>query len=81
MRRSGSWWRSAAHGPVSLDFETVYYVLSSDYNQYMDIQQNINLRIHREFERIGVQFAYPTQRILLERSPSRPHTTALEPAA
>jgi MscS family membrane protein len=34
----------------------------------VDIQQSINLRIHREFERPGIEFAYPTQRILLERS-------------
>lgn len=62
----------AVHGAASLDFETVYYVLTADYNRYMDIQQDINLRIHREFERMGVEFAYPTQRILLERSASHP---------
>jgi small-conductance mechanosensitive channel len=61
----------AAHGAASLDFETVYYVLSADYNQYMDIQQTINMRIHREFERLGVEFAYPTQRVLLERQAPR----------
>ncbi|HEY4210778.1 MAG TPA: mechanosensitive ion channel family protein [Steroidobacteraceae bacterium] len=61
----------AAHGAASLDFETVYYVLSADYNQYMDIQQRINLRVHREFERMGVEFAYPTQRLLLERTRAR----------
>jgi small-conductance mechanosensitive channel len=55
------------HAAASLDFETVYYVLSADFNRYMDIQQAINLRIHREFERLGIEFAYPTQRILLER--------------
>lgn len=56
----------AAH---SLDFETVYYVLSADYNRYMDIQQAINLRIYRLFERLGVEFAYPTQKLLLARAP------------
>ena len=61
----------AAHGAASIDFETVYYVLTADYNRYMDIQQDINMRIHREFERLGVEFAYPTQRVLLERSTSR----------
>ena len=62
----------ATHAAASLDFETVYYVLSTDYNHYMDIQQTINLRIHREFARRGIEFAYPTQRLLLERvSPRR----------
>jgi small-conductance mechanosensitive channel len=69
-----------AHGPASRDFGTVYYVLSADYNRYMDIQQDINMRIHREFGRIGVEFAYPTQRILLERA-SHSHRAAAEAAA
>lgn len=56
----------ARHAAASIEFETVYYVLCADYNRYMDIQQAINLRIHREFVRLGVQFAYPTQRLLLE---------------
>lgn len=36
----------SAYGDWSLRFEVVYYVLSPDYNQYMDIQQAINLRIN-----------------------------------
>jgi small-conductance mechanosensitive channel len=59
----------AKHSPASLDFETVYYVLSPDYNQYMDTQQAINLRLHREFARLGVEFAYPTQRLYMANPP------------
>jgi small-conductance mechanosensitive channel len=59
----------ATHAPASLDFETVYYVLSPDYNRYMDIQQAINLRLHRELAKLGVQLAYPTQRLYLSRLP------------
>jgi small-conductance mechanosensitive channel len=55
----------AAHGPLSLEFETVYYVLSADYNRYMDIQQAINLRLHRELARLGIEFAIPVQRVLI----------------
>jgi small-conductance mechanosensitive channel len=57
----------ASYGAHSLDFETVYYVLSADYNRYMDIQQAINLRIFREFERLHIEFAYPTQKLYLAR--------------
>jgi len=60
----------ANHGACSLDFETVYYVLSADYTRHMDIQQRIRLRIHREFARLGIEFAYPTQRLILERAPA-----------
>jgi small-conductance mechanosensitive channel len=55
----------AKHAAASLDFETVYYVLSADYNCYMDIQQAINLRLHCELSELGVEFAYPTQKLYL----------------
>src|SRR5690606_5821954 len=54
------------HGPTALDFETVYYVLSPDYNKYMDIQQAINVRLHRELTTLDVKFAIPVQRVMLE---------------
>lgn len=53
-------------GPSALTFETVYQVLDADYMLYADIQQDVNFRIHEEFERLGVRFAYPTQRLFLE---------------
>ncbi|MEO7773771.1 MAG: mechanosensitive ion channel family protein [Steroidobacteraceae bacterium] len=53
----------ARHGAASLDFETVYFVLSADYNRYMDIQQAINFALHRRFTELNIEFAYPTQRL------------------
>lgn len=44
----------------SLDFEVVYYVLSADYNQFMDVQQQINFDIFRAFEEREIKFALPT---------------------
>lgn len=58
----------ASYGAHSLDFESVYYVLSADYNHYMDIQQAINLAIFRRFEQLGIEFAYPTQKLYLARA-------------
>lgn len=55
------------YGAFSLDFETVYYVLSPDYNRYMDIQQDINLSLFERFEREGIEFAYPTQTLFVDR--------------
>ncbi len=54
-----------AYGDFSLNYETVYYVLAADYNLYMDIQQAINLSIHKRFEEEGIEFAYPTQTLYL----------------
>lgn len=55
-----------AFGAYSLDFEIVYYVLSPDYNVYMDIQQEINLQIYEELEAEDISFALPVQNITLK---------------
>lgn len=56
-----------AFGDFSLVFEVVYYVLSADYNKYMDIQQEINFAIKEEFEKRGIEFAYPTQTLYIAK--------------
>lgn len=58
-----------AYGDFSLNFETVYYVFSADYNKYMDVQQEINLALYNEFEKRGIEFAYPTQTLFLNKEP------------
>jgi small-conductance mechanosensitive channel len=50
-------------GNFSLDFEFVYYVLSAEYNIYMDKQQEIYFDILSRFEEEKIEFAYPTQTI------------------
>ncbi len=57
----------ASYGDFSLIFEIVYYVLSRDYNKYMDIQQQINFNIKEEFEKRGIEFAYPTQTLYVSK--------------
>ncbi len=47
-------------GAYSLDFETIYFVLSPEFNVYMNIQQAINLEIFERFAAEGIEFAYPT---------------------
>lgn len=54
-------------GDFSLVFEVVYYVMSSDYLKYMDLQQAINLYIYDEFAKRGIEFAYPTQTLFVEK--------------
>lgn len=52
-----------SYGDSYLDFEVVYWVLDSDFNKYMDVQQEINLELFRKFEEEGIEFAYPTRTI------------------
>lgn len=55
-------------GDFSLNYEVVYYVLSKDYYEYMDTQEIVNLALFKEFEKEGINFAYPTKRVLLEKN-------------
>ena len=54
-------------GDYSLNFSIVYYVLDPDYASYLDIQQIINLEIYQRFEGEGIEFAYPTQTVIMEQ--------------
>ena len=56
-----------SYGDFSLIFEIVYYVIGPDYNKYMDIQQEINIKIREEFEKRNIQFAYPTQTLYIKK--------------
>jgi small-conductance mechanosensitive channel len=53
----------SSYGDSGLLFDVVYYVTTGDYIRYMDIQQEINLSMKLEFEKRGIDFAYPTQTI------------------
>lgn len=72
-------------GASSLDFEVVYMVKSDDYGLYMDRQQVLLLAIFNKFNAEKVEFAYPTQSIIVEKVPSAiakgPSLAAPEPTA
>ena len=57
----------SSYGDFSLNFEFVYFVISADYVKYMDTHQAINLEIYKEFEKRGIEFAYPTQTLYLNK--------------
>jgi small-conductance mechanosensitive channel len=54
-------------GNFSLNYEVVYYLDSSDYNKYMDTQQEINFSIKNEFEKSGIAMAFPTQTLYVKK--------------
>ncbi len=57
----------SGYGASSIDFETAWFVLAPEYGVYMDVQQAAYLQIHRRFEEEGIEFAYPTQTIFVEK--------------
>ena len=54
-------------GDSSLLFELAYFAQQPKLNPLMDLQQIVNFRIIEEFQRLGIEFAYPTQRVVLEQ--------------
>lgn len=45
----------------SLDFEMVFFVAKPDFMTMADARHEVGLKIIREFARLGIQFAYPSQ--------------------
>lgn len=48
-------------GESSLNFEIIYHILSPDYTKYTEIVENINYKIAEEFEKLKVNFAFPSR--------------------
>lgn len=69
----------ARFGDWALEIEAVYYVMSADYNRFMDIQQEINLGILRAFEARGVDLQ-PVERAVHLLRPPRPKTASEQEA-
>ena len=60
-------------GPSSLDFEVVWFFLSTSYGDFMDAQQRINLALMRRLAAEGVEFAFPTHTVLLRPAAAAEH--------
>jgi small-conductance mechanosensitive channel len=54
-------------GESSFQFELSYFVQQPNVNPMLDLQQAVNFRIIDELRRLGVEFAYPTQLVYLDR--------------
>ncbi|MCK5112498.1 MAG: mechanosensitive ion channel family protein [Thermoplasmatales archaeon] len=54
-------------GDFSLNFEVVFYMKKGDYVLYRDTQQQINFAIKGAFEKEGIEMAFPTQTIFLNK--------------
>lgn len=69
-----------SYGDSSLDFEVVYHLFDTDYTKYMDIQQEINLRMFEIFLERGIGFAYPTRTIIQDsgKMPEKDERNVLE---
>ena len=55
-------------GDSGLMIEVIYWIESADYAVYMDKKQNVNLKIFEKFSQEGIEFAYPTQTVFIEKT-------------
>ena len=54
-------------GDSSIDYETVYYVESPDYNFYMNTHEKVLQAVIEKFGKAGIEFAYPTQTVFINK--------------
>lgn len=54
-------------GDFAILYEVVYFMDVPDFLLYMDTQQAINLEIYERFEAQGIEFAYPTQTLFVQK--------------
>jgi small-conductance mechanosensitive channel len=53
----------AEMGEFTLNYEVVYFMLNTSYDDYMNTQQHIILELLSRFERAGIDMPYPTQTV------------------
>lgn len=54
-------------GDSSLNYEVAYYVASGNYNEYMNIQEDINMQLVELFTKEKISFAFPTRTVYIEK--------------
>lgn len=52
----------------ALEIELVYFINTREYVPFVDAQQTINLAILRSFAKEGINFAYPTQTVYMQKN-------------
>ncbi len=55
------------YGDYALIYEVMYYVNTNDYLTYLNVHQEINMKLKEYFEKEKIEFAYPTQKIYLKK--------------
>lgn len=54
-------------GDSSLDFRATYHVISEEYEVFLDKQQEVNFALKERFAKEGIDMAYPTRTVYIEK--------------
>jgi MscS family membrane protein len=63
--------RFAQFGASSLDLDVFAYVVATDFDEFLEVAEDLNLHVMDILSRAGVRLAVPTQRTVVERSEPR----------
>ncbi|MEM2131509.1 MAG: mechanosensitive ion channel family protein, partial [Candidatus Woesearchaeota archaeon] len=55
-------------GDFSLNYEVVYYINNREIKDYLDTQEKINLMLVEAFKKEKIEFAFPTNTIILKKN-------------
>ena len=55
----------------SLNLQVIFWYFPPEYWDFMEYSQRLNLRIFEEYEKAGIEFAFPTQTLYLAGDPKR----------
>ncbi len=55
------------YGDSSLNFEIAFEIIADTYEEYLNIQEQVLFEIMDKFKAEGIQFAFPTQTVLLSK--------------
>ena len=51
----------------SLNFEVIYHVTIPDYAEYVRIVEDVNYKLVDEFNKLGINFAFPSRTIYMSK--------------
>lgn len=51
----------------SLNYESAYNIKTTDYTEYVKAKERVNLAINKRFKEESIEFAFPTQTVILEK--------------
>jgi len=71
--------RFAEFGAYSIDLDVFAYVKATDYGEYLEVAEDLNLRIMDILARAGARLAVPAQRTLLEQGAGADRMPGLKP--
>ena len=57
-----------SYGDYTLNYEVLFFINTTDYTRYMDIQQEVHIAILQDFQERGIELPYPTQQVQVKET-------------